>query len=250
MQEILSKLVITKVYTTYTLRLSDGQKIQKTNRNTWGLIIKRDDAPTPNATPVKKFLAILPKGATYEWVCTKPGNYTIVDFESALSHNKLIPLTIEKDGFYEQTLNALEQLFLYEKDPSTIESIHLVYSIILHALKQQNENPAYAPSSKKKRLQPAMNYILNNFTSPIKNEELAALCKISAVYFRKLWSEVYGVPPMTYIQNLRIQRAQEMLKSDYTSITDIAFTLGYNNIYEFSKAFKNHTGVSPSKYQA
>ena len=53
---------------------------------------------------------------------------------------------------------------------------------------------------------------------------------------------------MNYIQNLRIRRAKEMLQSDYSSITDIAFALGYNNIYEFSKAFKKHTGVSPTKY--
>ena len=87
-----------------------------------------------------------------------------------------------------------------------------------------------------------MNHIINNFTKPIKNEELAALCKISTVYFRKLFFEVYGVSPMQYIQNLRIHRAKEMLRSDYSSITDIAFTLGYNNIYEFSKAFKKYFG--------
>jgi AraC-like DNA-binding protein len=71
---------------------------------------------------------------------------------------------------------------------------------------------------------------------------------MSTVYFRELFHKVYGVSPMNYIQNLRIRRAKEMLRSDYSSITDIAFALGYNNIYEFSKAFKKHTGVPPTKY--
>jgi iron complex transport system substrate-binding protein len=40
----------------------------------------------------------------------------------------------------------------------------------------------------------------------------------------------------------------EMLKSDYSSLSDIAQTLGYPNIYDFSRAFKKHTGIAPSKY--
>ena len=39
-----------------------------------------------------------------------------------------------------------------------------------------------------------------------------------------------------------------MLKSDHSSITDIAYSLGYNNVYEFSRNFKNHTGKSPLMY--
>ena len=251
MKEILSKLIIKKVISAYTLHLSEGQKIQKTNRATWGVITLRNADPnTTPAVPVNKMLAILPKGASYQWICTKPGDYTIVDFESDLEHDALIPLPIKKEAFYEQTLSSLEKLFLTKEAFSEMESIYMLYSLILYALKEQEDNPNYTPSAKKQRLQPAVSYILNHFNTPIKNEELAALCKISVVYFRKLFSEVYGVPPMVYIQNLRIQRAQEMLKSDYSSITDIAFSLGYNNIYEFSKAFKKHTGVSPSKYQA
>jgi len=39
-----------------------------------------------------------------------------------------------------------------------------------------------------------------------------------------------------------------MLKSDYGSISDIAVSLGYSNIYEFSRTFKKHTGLSPTEY--
>ena len=95
---------------------------------------------------------------------------------------------------------------------------------------------------------PAVTYILNNFTKPIKNDELAEICQISTIYFRKLFFEVYGTSPIKYIHNLRIRRAKEILRSDYTSISDVAFSLGYNNIYEFSKDFKKHTGVSPTKF--
>lgn len=68
------------------------------------------------------------------------------------------------------------------------------------------------------------------------------------VYFRKLFCEIYGTSPIKYVNNLRIKKAKEALGSDYSSISDIALMLGFNNIYEFSRAFKAHTGSSPTEY--
>ena len=71
---------------------------------------------------------------------------------------------------------------------------------------------------------------------------------MSTVYYRKLFTEVMGVPPITYARQLRIEKAKEMLKSDYITLTDIATSLGYSSLYDFSRDFKKHTGVAPSKY--
>lgn len=43
--------------------------------------------------------------------------------------------------------------------------------------------------------------------------------------------------------------AKDMLKSDHTSLQEIAFRLGYNNASAFNYAFKNWTGCTPSQYQ-
>lgn len=254
MNHILSELVITKVYSISTMYTpASHNKIIRKNRPSWGLIFKQEGETIYKnhiSTYVsdKNHLIILPKNASYEWTCTHAGHYTIIDFESDLEIDELFSLKISDADSLLKTLKSLEILQLSPKAFSNMESIYLVYSLILNALKSHHENTSYAPSAKKNILLPAMKHILTHFTTLIKNEDLAALCGISVVYFRKLFSEVYGVSPITYIQNLRIRRAKEILRSDYSSITDIALTLGYNNIYEFSKAFKKHTGVSPSKY--
>ncbi len=53
---------------------------------------------------------------------------------------------------------------------------------------------------------------------------------------------------MEYVKSLKIKKACEMLGGDFGSITDISVSLGYPNIYDFSRDFKTHTGISPLKY--
>jgi len=112
-----------------------------------------------------------------------------------------------------------------------------------------NAVPArYTPGEKHRKIAPALDFIVKNPQLHPSNEQLAKLCKMSTVYFRKTFTEATGVSPIAYTRNLRIKKAREMLRSDYGSITDIALSLGYNNIYDFSRDFKKHTGVPPTKY--
>ena len=254
MYKILSELVIKKIHSISTMYTpqSENKSVRK-DRPCWGLILKYEGETVyknhhSSYVSDANHLMILPKNSSYEWVCTKSGHYVIVDFECDLESNEIFALDISEKSSISRILKDLEQLHLTKKTFCNIECLHLLYSIIVKALKSHQDSFKYIPSEKRERVRPAFNYIINNFTSPIKNEDLAALCNISTVYFRELFYKVYGISPMNYIQNLRIRRAKEMLQSDYSSITDIAFALGYNNIYEFSKAFKKHTGVSPTKY--
>ena len=254
MLDILSQLVITNIRSVSTMYTpKQNNKITRNNRLCWGLIIKYE-GETIYKNHVGKFisnenhLVILPKGASYEWTCTKAGRYIIIDFDSDLEYDNLFSLNIGNDGEILKMFKELETLHFSKKNFYQIACISQVYSVILKALDVHRNSAKYIPNHKRLRLAPAIDYIANNFTQSIKNEELASLCNMSTVYFRKLFCEVYEVSPINYIHKLRIKKAKEMLQSDYSNVTDIALFLGYNNIYEFSKAFKKHTGVSPTRY--
>ena len=107
---------------------------------------------------------------------------------------------------------------------------------------------SYLPDEKKEKIQPALDYIAENYNKPITNDELAELLGISTVYFRKLFTQITGTSPINYIQQLRINKAKEMLKSDYSKISLISEEVGYSNIYHFSKMFKQITSYSPTEY--
>lgn len=93
-----------------------------------------------------------------------------------------------------------------------------------------------------------MDYLVQNYTSSLTNDQLAKQTEFSTSYFRKLFSDVYGISPLAYQRTLRINKAKEMLKSHTGSVSEIAAALGYSNIYDFSRVFKQETGISPSAY--
>lgn len=115
---------------------------------------------------------------------------------------------------------------------------------ILKSDKQEQQHP-----KKFSILQSATKYITENYSdNNITNESLAKLCAMSTVYFRKTFVSVYGISPIKYLHNFRIEKAKAILRSDYDTIEQVALSVGYNSIYHFSKMFKVYTGINPSEY--
>lgn len=78
--------------------------------------------------------------------------------------------------------------------------------------------------------------------------ELADMCRISEVYFRKLFVEYTGMSPLRYRQMSRITMAKDFLEETDMNIGEIAETLGFYDAAHFSRVFKQFTGVSPKDY--
>lgn len=88
-----------------------------------------------------------------------------------------------------------------------------------------------------------------NIESEYNMEELAKEHNVGYSYFRKMFKKYTGVSPAQYHLQLRIIRAKELLVSTDKNISEIAFQLGFQNIYHFSMLFKKKTGVSPTEFR-
>lgn len=83
--------------------------------------------------------------------------------------------------------------------------------------------------------------------SNLKLEEIAFLCNMSLSTFKRHFIKSYQVSPGKWLQDKRLQKAKETLEQGNIKPSDIYVDFGYNNLSNFSIAFKNKFGISPSE---
>ena len=96
----------------------------------------------------------------------------------------------------------------------------------------------------------ATDYIHASFKESFSTEDVAKVCCCSESYLRSVFSKFNGMSILEYKERLRIEAAKEMLKSDIFKIREIAESLGYCDVYYFSKCFTASVGIPPFKYRS
>lgn len=247
----LSNMVIKNVISVTTMYSPDGAGSKRSNRQRWAVMLKYE-GETVYFCNGKSYLSnmehavLLPRGCSYEWQCKREGHFMALELECDGEYCEPIVFTLQNSEKLLKILKTMESHRNRAAKSTRLESIRDAYSVLL--LLHESSADRYYPNEKRDRLAPAMDFISHHFTDPIKNDTLAEMCGVSNVYFRKLFTVVYGTSPIAYARDLRIRKAKEMLRGDYSSLSDIAFSLGYPSLYDFSRDFKKHTGVPPSKY--
>lgn len=87
------------------------------------------------------------------------------------------------------------------------------------------------------------------FAEPISVPQLAARMFLSPGRFSLLFSRRMGMPPAAYIRRLRLERAQNLLRTSTLSTTHIARQCGFNNGAQFSRLFRAAFGLTPTAYR-
>jgi len=80
-------------------------------------------------------------------------------------------------------------------------------------------------------------------------EQLAKLAAMSLRTFIRRFQSATGYPPATYLQALRIEKARAALERGGDSVSEIAWSVGYQDLSAFSRVFKSRTGLSPGTYR-
>lgn len=93
------------------------------------------------------------------------------------------------------------------------------------------------------------NYIDLYYYQKQSIEEIAEQFHLTRAYIRNLFVRYLDMSPKQYLQNVRMEKASEMLLQTRHDINLIAKSVGYEDLFCFSKAFKRHYGISPSSYR-
>lgn len=84
---------------------------------------------------------------------------------------------------------------------------------------------------------------------PPSIDALAAELDLSTSRFQHVFKQYTGLSPYQYHLQLKIQRAEELLRSADLPVKQIATLLRFPSVYHFSTLFKRKTGLSPSAYR-
>jgi AraC-like DNA-binding protein len=241
----LQNVTITEIINTATVHSPKGRFVFMNNRQVYGIsfcISGQISYEQNGKTYVsdRDHAIILPQGASYTITGDKTGDFPVINFTCADFLCDTITTIRIKDREY--LLHLYEQLRrLTLANGSRAKRLSVFYNIM----------DALVEERRPYQLLPALQYIENNYhLQSLDNSSLAQVCRISEVYFRKIFAKEMGTSPKQYIINLRLQRAKQMLCEGGSSTTKISEACGFASPYHFSRLFKQHTGMTPSAYRA
>jgi AraC family transcriptional regulator len=102
----------------------------------------------------------------------------------------------------------------------------------------------------KSRLQFIQNYIKSFEDGSPNLSNVADACGFSVAHLRRIFKSTTGKTVYDYIEEVRMERAQKLLRDSPLQLKAIAYQLGYAHPSAFSSAFKKATGEAPGDYRA
>ncbi len=97
-------------------------------------------------------------------------------------------------------------------------------------------------------LRDAKDYLRAHYADNVSLEQLAQTVYLSPFHLSRLFRERLGLPPHTYLNQIRVNHAKTLLNSGL-SLTAVAHDVGFADQSHLSKAFKRVVGVSPGEYR-
>ncbi|MEZ5409885.1 MAG: AraC family transcriptional regulator [Acidimicrobiales bacterium] len=99
------------------------------------------------------------------------------------------------------------------------------------------------------QLRRARDHADRHFAQPLDLAGLAAVACLSKYHFHRLFTATYGRTPATYLQERRIERAQDLLRATNLTVTEVCWAVGFSSLGSFSSRFHQIVGESPREFQ-
>ena len=92
-------------------------------------------------------------------------------------------------------------------------------------------------------------FLEKNYEEKITLDTIAVIIGVSPYHLSRTFKEHTGTSPHEYLEQLRIQKAKNLLMNTDHNVTEICFQIGYKNLSSFYKHFKKSCGCSPHQFR-
>jgi AraC-type DNA-binding domain-containing proteins len=189
--------------------------------------------------------------------------YVIVDFAFLLSHRDdicqtkyIVPLLETHIRFQNKIENDEELKCQVVKLIQEYERRGVGYELrtkanlylILVSLLERHQVPAADKeklSHQQQQLYPVLQYIEEHYSQKIMLKDLSAIINMSPHHLCRLFKKLMGMPPIEYINHLRINEAMKLLREHHLSVSEASMIVGFNDSNYFSRLFKKYHNISP-----
>jgi AraC family transcriptional regulator len=150
---------------------------------------------------------------------------------------------LKEDGSY-------SELALEERMSALLSYLLQTQNDVVHEQSKFNATKPATVIELQKRIARATDYLYSYFEADISLDELSRIACLSKYHFLRLFKAVHGMGPNQLQQQLRLQKAETLLKQKDMPINLIALQIGIMDQSSFSRFFRKHKGMSPQQYQA
>lgn len=129
-------------------------------------------------------------------------------------------------------------------------SISQLFSVILtDKLYIPNQTNTAENTHKIDQLKAVLEYIEQNYASPLTLSDLASVANMNPSYFCRFFRSITHQSPMDYVNMYRIEKVAQLLHHSNQPTVDICMECGFNEYSNFIKVFKKYKGMTPKKYR-
>lgn len=126
----------------------------------------------------------------------------------------------------------------------------ILYRIFVLLLRRHTVPPADEWATKRQdQLRPVLQYVDEHYDQKITLRGLAAMALMSRHHFCRLFKKATGIPPIEYVNRLRMNTAMTLLQQNHLPINEIAQAVGINDSNYFSRLFRKYKNTSPTNIQ-
>lgn len=127
--------------------------------------------------------------------------------------------------------------------------LNLILIVIARAEMRQFAILPGAENPRREIVAAAQKFIENHFSEHIDFSNYARTHNYSPGYFRAIFKAETGLPPVEYLNRLRIVHAIEYLKDDSISMSDVSAAVGIYDANYFTRLFRKIIGYSPREFR-
>lgn len=139
-----------------------------------------------------------------------------------------------------------------ESEAYTFNTTGLLWQLVGGLLEQgQQAEPSSSGNiyRKNKQIKRVLTKIRNDYAKPLTLDDLAREANLNSQYFCRAFKQATGKTPIDYLNYYRIECAAEQLRLPYLSVTDVAFSCGFNDLSYFNRLFKRKKNMTPTEYR-